>query len=347
MDRATELYQRVKSDGLSAIDQFIASRQSEELFLDFKRSSDDGSGSSLHQIDRNNLAKAISGFGNSEGGILVWGVDCSRDPTGADVAKAKVPIADVHKFVSWLQGAVSGCTVPPHSTVEHFAVQEHGDSGYVVTLIPKSFSAPHQVVGRLQYFIRAGSDFVPTPHMVLAGMFGRANPPHVFHNYIIGPAKITGSSIEFQLGLVLCNEGPGIATDLHATLKCWRYPDQPSSLRFELGDKAAWAGNFAFGRICSAISQPGFRVPPDGQTQAIILTAQLCAPFDEGIEIHGIAGAGNSPPYRLQLGIEKDELEALYNEVMEKLQAGEDVSGLLREFPEKCMRFDEDEKRNA
>ena len=66
---------RISSIGEAAIEGLIAERQSEELFVDFKRSSDNGTGARLSDADRGNFAKAISGFGNSEG-IVVWGVDC-------------------------------------------------------------------------------------------------------------------------------------------------------------------------------------------------------------------------------------------------------------------------------
>jgi hypothetical protein len=76
MDRAEEIFNRINEKGEAAIDDFILTRASEELFLAFKRSSDNGAGRILSQTDRNNLAKAVSGFGNSEGGVIVWGIDC-------------------------------------------------------------------------------------------------------------------------------------------------------------------------------------------------------------------------------------------------------------------------------
>jgi hypothetical protein len=69
MSRAEDLWNRLETDGLGAIDGFIADRTSEYLFLDFKRSADDGAGTSVHNNDRENLSKAISGFGNSDGGL--------------------------------------------------------------------------------------------------------------------------------------------------------------------------------------------------------------------------------------------------------------------------------------
>src|SRR5208283_2254318 len=103
MDRCHEIYDRMKRDRMTSVEEFIADRQSEELFLDFKRSSDNGSQPKLSTIDRNNFSKAISGFGNSAGGVIVWGIDCSKDGDGADVAKAIVPIVNPERYVGLLQ----------------------------------------------------------------------------------------------------------------------------------------------------------------------------------------------------------------------------------------------------
>jgi hypothetical protein len=194
--RAEDIFERIQKNGGIAIDEFIISRKSEELFLDFKRSADHGGGRVLHPTDRDNLAKAISGFGNSEGGIIVWGVDSSKDKDSADVAHTKFPIQIVKKFLSWLEGAVSGCTIPPHSGVRHHYISiNEKDEGFVISYIPKSVHAPHQVVGKNQYYIRAGSNFVPTPHAVLEGMFGRRPQPHVYHTFVIGPAEFISGKI--------------------------------------------------------------------------------------------------------------------------------------------------------
>ena len=148
MNRAEELFGRLKRDGVEAIRNLIEERQSEELFLDFKRSSDDGTKKRLSDIDRNNLAKSISGFGNSEGGVIIWGVDCSRGSDGADVPQYEKPLDDPKRFKSWLEGVVSGCTVPPHGGVQHHAIElDKTNKGFVVTYVPQSNHAPHQVVG--------------------------------------------------------------------------------------------------------------------------------------------------------------------------------------------------------
>jgi hypothetical protein len=123
MGRAKDLFDRIAKEGEKAIDDFIVDRQSEELFLDFKQSADAGRGRKLHDNDRWNLSKAISGFGNSEGGVIVWGVDCRDDAAQGDVARCKVPIENPKRFVSRLEGAVSGCTIQAHPHVRHHAVE--------------------------------------------------------------------------------------------------------------------------------------------------------------------------------------------------------------------------------
>jgi len=180
MGRAEELFDRISKQGVEAIDALISDRQSEELFLDFKRSADDGAGTKLHLNDRQNLAKAISGFGNSEGGIILWGIDCRNKPSIGDVAQAQVPIHNPKQFKSWLEGAISGCTVPAHKGVRHQEIELASEKGFVITQVPMSFLAPHQCLHDLRYYMRAGSDFSPVPHAVLAGMFGRRPqaPPH-------------------------------------------------------------------------------------------------------------------------------------------------------------------------
>src|ERR1043165_1656772 len=131
MGRADELFAIIRDGGEGAIDKLIADFESESLWLDFKRSKNDATGTSLDKSDRENLAKAVSGFANADGGIIVWGVDCRPDAkTGADLPSEKLPLQEPHRFRSWLSGALSGCVTPPAPQVEH-AVVGDTSSGYV------------------------------------------------------------------------------------------------------------------------------------------------------------------------------------------------------------------------
>src|SRR5712664_714535 len=160
MSRAEDLFKRLQDGKLAALEQLIEDREPESLFLDFKRSPDDGDGAKLASDDNKNLSKAASGFGNSEGGVLIWGVDCRRDGiTGNEVAN-KHPLNDASGFRTKLEGAISRATLPPHQGIETLCIQESGSSlGYVAVLIPKANIGPLRSVATNHYHLRSGSDF--------------------------------------------------------------------------------------------------------------------------------------------------------------------------------------------
>lgn len=319
MNRAEDIFQQIETGGFEAINGFILSRQSEELFLDFKRSSDCGKGNRLSQNDRNNLAKAISGFGNSEGGVLVWGVDCSQDPQEGDVARALVPIEKVYRFKSWIEGAISGCTVPPHSQVQNIAVvDESGANGFLITLIPKSINAPHQMIPNKQYYIRAGSDFVPTPHDVLSGLFGRRPQPHVFQMFTTAPANIENNKVKVNVGFIIRNQGPGIASNVFITLMLYRVPGPDGSIGFQPSDPQNWSGSWSFGRHLSLIAKDGIRLPPTAHCQPVIMEAFIEPPFDEGFRLEGTVGSAESEPHSFSLECSPEKISFLYKNLLTK-----------------------------
>ncbi|TFH64995.1 MAG: ATP-binding protein, partial [Candidatus Zixiibacteriota bacterium] len=139
MDRAQILFDEIKKEGEARIDRFIEDRHVEELILDYKRSADDGATpTTLHNNDKRNLARAISGFGNSEGGIIVWGVECSKDSNGVDVPTAKHALKDAKRFQAHVERLVSGCTLPVHSQVQNHVIVTADGSGFVATFVPRS-----------------------------------------------------------------------------------------------------------------------------------------------------------------------------------------------------------------
>ena len=330
MEHSEILFKQVIDKGEEAIDEFIDNRESENLFLDFKRSSNNGNGRKLSQDDRFNLAKAISGFGNSEGGIVLWGVDCReyrQEDDYADVARAKFPITDPQRFKSWLEGAVSNTTIPPQKGVVHHIIYSNNstETGFVVTHIPKSNFSPHQVIssgsGQYRYYIRAGSDFVPTPHAVLAGMFGRRPQPSVFHMYSDEyPEVLTTDpqTVKTKLGLQLYNKGPGVASDLFMTLTIFSSPGENCKIKINPGEEDFWKYWTYVGVEFSAINKPEFRLPPQSRLHPFILEMQLVPPFTKKLEIVGTCGCGEAPIWNFKLEKEAAEIEAQYLEFLEK-----------------------------
>jgi hypothetical protein len=315
MGRAEDLFARISNLGEAAIDGFIIERQSEELFLDFKRSSDNGAGTRLSDRDRDNLAKAISGFANSEGGVVVWGVDCRRNQDLGDVAAAKVRVQNPGRFKSWLENAVSGLTVPPHPRVRHVALEDvQGHAGFVASYIPKSYLAPHQCLRPPQYYMRAGSSFEPVPHGVLSGMFGRAPQPVIFHMWGVPPAELDANAVaRFRVGLLLTNRSPAVARDVFVSVMVLP-PGGSSIVAVEFPDLENWSASQAFGCITQVLCKDSFRLAPHVVCQPLILSFSLLPPFKERLLLKITTGCAGSPIKEFTHRLAPEDLGQLYTD---------------------------------
>lgn len=314
MGRAGDLFDRIMKEGEGAIDAFIMDRQSEELFLDFKRSADDGKGLKLHDKDRANLSKAISGFGNSEGGVIVWGIDCRDDGTKGDVAQCKVPIDNPKRFLSRLEGVISGCTVPVHSHIRHQVVEiGNSNTGFVATYIPKSYLAPHQTVSSYQYYMRAGSSFSPVPHAVLSGMFGQLPQPFVFHNWVFSLPEIkTENMVHVSVELALVNGGPGIARELYINTKVF-CPSGKSKVFYNPKDQDNWTGTVGLGHIFSIISRDGYRLPPGAVADPFSIELYFNPPFESDLIYEISFGHQNWPMRTLTATVDGARIAKAYS----------------------------------
>lgn len=321
MERAEEIFERILKNGELTIEEFIETQKSEELFLDFKVSADSGNGTSLNTNDRNNLEKAISGFGNSEGGVIVWGVKCSSsDKEKGDVPSEKNLIQNVKRFVSWLENAVSGCVIPVHSKVVNKAiiVDEKNGSGFAITYIPKSNNSPHQAVHDKKYYIRAGSNFIPTPHDVLAGMFGKRPQPNIVNMFVVGSTLMNSGVISIQIGFLLHNLGPGIARDIFISTQVKSSPGKKCIIGFDTPDLDNWTGAFSFGQVMNLISKPEYRIAPEAHAQPIILKVDFIPPFTDKIKINISCGCEGSVILKSSLENEKESIQKIYNETINK-----------------------------
>ena len=167
------LEEAYESLGIEDIKGFIATRE-EDLQLDFKTVKP-----SFTRDDRKNLAKALSGFANSAGGLIVWGVDARRIDE-VNVASELQPIADLNMLISNLNSATGELVSPSVDGVRHKPIPDGpgSRSGYAVTLVPASQSGPHMAKGREhRYYKRSGDRFYRLEHFDLEDMFGRRPHP--------------------------------------------------------------------------------------------------------------------------------------------------------------------------
>lgn len=181
----------------------------ERFHFDYKEKSDSRY-AKLSDSDKRNLAKAVSGFANSGGGVLIWGIE-------NDSLKPK-PIHDIEKFVVSLAQVAAQATDPvvPNIDVDWVRSVEGGNIGFGVVYIPESDLPPHRVIlnvgdAKNQYYIRTGDSFLPATHTQLEDMFGRRPRPRLDLYYRLENRGTSPSSYSVGVVLGIKNEGRGIA----------------------------------------------------------------------------------------------------------------------------------------
>lgn len=329
-----ELFDQINKGGLQYITNAIKNKQTETYYLDFKSTQgDDYSGRRcLFDSDRKNYAKALSAFGNSEGGVLIWGVLTGK--TSEDYATEKKPIKNLSNFISLLESFTSLLTVPPHSNVTHKAIieDESTDTGYVISHIPKSNRRPFQVVNEedFRYYIRAGSSFKPAPDTFLRFLFGQEPQPYV--SFVWGVSKVQTSilatgekSIKFKVNFFLRNNGESIAKNLNGYISI---AGQGTALEATAHNWCSYYEAKSLGKIAFQ-AKPDYFLGIEQEIAPLTIHFTLQKPFTSGIRIGALVHADNQSSERFERVIDKDELEKIYDNYVKDPDNYNPASGIF------------------
>jgi predicted HTH transcriptional regulator len=137
------LFEELQKNGEAAIDRWIKEQQGESLYFDCKGKTNPKK-PKLDRDDRKNLGAALSAFANSDGGLLLWGVD-ARAKNGVDCLVCKKPIAQIAAFRSSVEHEIADVISPPISGLEfhEIACSQDEAAGYLAILVPSSERRPH------------------------------------------------------------------------------------------------------------------------------------------------------------------------------------------------------------
>ncbi len=214
MSAASELYQRLQSpqSNFSGEDWLAHHTKSvwkgvERVHFDFKEKRDRRN-AALDEEDKKNLAKSISGFANSGGGVVIWGITDSGD---------KAPISGIVEFLQKLLEMCSHVTDPTVIGIDGTFIPSSTSQsdGYALLYVPESTSQPHRVIIKLKdlnghYYVRSGSSFEVASHVQLEDMFGRRPKPKLEIEYGI-TSRPSVNSVDLSVLLTLHNRGRALA----------------------------------------------------------------------------------------------------------------------------------------
>ena len=337
MSRAEHLLEKIENRRVDIIDELIDERESESQWLDFKNVGGDWRPTSIGQSNSKNFSKALSGFGNGEGGVIIWGVDCRPDKDRGDLPLEKRPIQNPAAFRALLEDAVSKVATPHHTGGVRSLVLDSGpDEGYVCTYVPRGPDQPYRALTDNRYYYRIGSSFEVISHDILSGMFGRVPKPAL--DFQVSQLKLDVRTQGYGyywfravFSIDVINYGPGFAKTPHI-LSRMVVPSKCFGTRVK--EPFSWDTGRANERSLShvwtnTVAVPPYRVLP-------FMTCDLVAYHDqpEAVGFELWLGAEGTPIDRKWFGFTAKDL---MNAAMQKQTLIEGTSTYTRDPVEKLL----------
>ncbi len=162
------------------------------------------------------LAKALSGFSNADGGILVVGLEARSPAKGdPDVIQGLKPVADAVAVKSKIENLIGNLIEPPLPGIrvaEVLAIPGQ-PSGFVLVYIPPTDGLPVRSRKHSNFYMRVSAGTFPMEYFQLADMFGRRQRPVLSLWAVVGRVRVEPNAAywerEFFVGIM--NSGRGIA----------------------------------------------------------------------------------------------------------------------------------------
>ena len=245
---AVDLFREIVDAGWDGVEAWKADGASETSDLEFKTS--DWRGTKLGDEDRKSLGKVVSGFANTDGGVIAFGVKTKKVSEGADRVEAVQQIRDLQLYVDKLNEHIGSCTDPTVPGAKAVGIYNPAaeNMGVAVVVVPGSDGGPHRArhsgdKWSDRYFIRAGTSTGVMAHSTLAALFGRRPGPKLS----VEITHLPGSHGSERWTLAVRNSGRGIARSvlLRYRLRHDESPDQTDLTKHLMSGPAApsrWHG---------------------------------------------------------------------------------------------------------
>lgn len=233
---ALEFYGKLEAKGMAVIEDMLSSSAPvfETDWLEFKgaeRISDDDT--------KSTWSKVLSAFANTQGGVLIWGLDARYDPS-AKVDRVAGPslVQSPAQFMSRLQQLASQATDPPISGIKLLHIGCEASKGYVVAYVPEGAAKPYraELAGR-NYYIRAGAaTVIPSPALLRSLFFPESHAllwpearPQMKDGRIVVEVIVHNSGIATATDAIIGLDQTGRDASLGtwATINTWSITDHP------------------------------------------------------------------------------------------------------------------------
>jgi hypothetical protein len=215
MDNAQEFFDSLTN--AAAVTSLVG--RPEDLYFEAKTCS-----TPLSNDDKDNFAKALSGFANADGGVLVWGLQASGgDRNKPDVVTGVKPVSKLsaaHSELLSLVGQVIEPLLVENVQVVPRPMLRDEKMGFLLVNIPRSDTFLHRSRRDREYYRRHGHGFFRLEHYEIAEFYGRRKNPDLKIWWGINGQSSTGAKPNriFTIAIVIGIENIGRAIAKHPAI---------------------------------------------------------------------------------------------------------------------------------
>ncbi len=174
IEPALHLFDSIKK--YNDLENLIEEGESEGLYLECKAPS----APKVNQDIKAHLGKAISGFSNTTGGIIIYGMSTdNHHHSSLDVCTQVEPIGSCVKFEKQIMNIVPTLSTPAitNCRAKSIKIKSSDTKGVVVVYIPKYNGDPVQSASDGHFYFRSGDGFVKAPYEMIKRLFASTKTP--------------------------------------------------------------------------------------------------------------------------------------------------------------------------
>lgn len=190
------------------IEELIEEGEVENIILECKSPTEP----KLNRGIKAQLSQAISGFSNTEGGIILWGVSTTKHQQGElDVLTQIEEIGNCTYFSKQIERSIPSLTTPSITNAKTKIVKKSkkNTKGIIITYIPKKISNPVQANDDKFYF-RNGDEFTKLPYELLKRLFASTESPDLHSFFDQRLVKIKKDGI-WEIPIILINDSSAMS----------------------------------------------------------------------------------------------------------------------------------------
>lgn len=206
-DAALELYNSISS--YYRLKDLINNGESEGLHLECKSPAEP----KLNQGLQKQLAKSISGFSNTAGGIIIWGISTTKHAhSNLDILTQIEPIGNCSYFEKLIHSRIPGLTTPPILGYKTKIIKrlKKDTKGVILTYIPKGTGDPIQSNKDNLFYFRTGDELNIAPYEIIKRLFAANETPSIKPNLRTDRAEYNTTDRSWTIPIAYYNNSSAI-----------------------------------------------------------------------------------------------------------------------------------------